>query len=51
MNIRTRRPDRNRTRRSRTPNSIFDHTIRPNSSNFDRVLSDCLLRFPSGRIT
>jgi hypothetical protein len=51
MSIRTSRPDRNRTRRSRTSNSIFDHAIRPDSSNFERVLSDCLLRFPIGRIT
>jgi hypothetical protein len=48
MNVRTRRPDRNRTRRASAPNSIFD---RSDSPHFDRVVADCLLRFPCGRIT
>ena len=54
MSIRFHRSNRSRTGRAarQTPTSIFDGTIRlPNSSQYNRALADCLLRFPSGRIT
>ena len=51
MSIRYRRSNRSRTS-EQLPTSIFDGTIRlPNSSQYNRALADCLLRFPSGRIT